>query len=50
MPATGRFERSGRAPAFGRLPRHDLREIMNTNLYGDRTGIVWRHLPHDLPN
>ncbi|MFE0063390.1 transposase, partial [Streptomyces sp. NPDC059003] len=36
-----RFERRGRAPDFGRPPRHDLREIMNAILYMDRTGCQW---------
>lgn len=27
----------------------DLREVMNAILYVNRTGIAWRHLPHDFP-
>ena len=33
----------------GRAPAHDLREIFNAILYVNRTGIVWRYLPHDFP-
>ncbi|KAB1949363.1 IS5 family transposase [Micromonospora sp. ALFpr18c] len=33
----------------GRTPTHDLREIFNAILYVNRTGIAWRHLPHDFP-
>lgn len=33
----------------GRTATHDLREILNAILYVNRTGIAWRHLPHDLP-
>lgn len=28
---------------------HDLREIVNANLYVNRTGIPWEYLPHDFP-
>ncbi|WP_433231960.1 IS5 family transposase [Actinomadura formosensis] len=34
---------------IGRPPEHDLRTIMDTILYVDRTGIPWRHPPHDHP-
>ncbi|MFE7301814.1 IS5 family transposase [Streptomyces sp. NPDC057579] len=27
----------------------DLREVLNTILYVNRTGIPWRYLPHDFP-
>ncbi len=27
----------------------DPREVMNAILYVNRTGIAWRHLPHDFP-
>jgi transposase len=33
----------------GRVPSHDLREIVNAILYVNRTGIAGRSLPHDLP-
>ncbi|WP_285691995.1 IS5 family transposase, partial [Actinoplanes sp. NBRC 103695] len=33
----------------GRVATHDMREIFNAILYVNRTGIAWRHLPHDLP-
>lgn len=45
-----RFERRGRALDFGRPPEHDLRDIMDAILYVDRTGVQWRHLPHDFPH
>ncbi|MFE9487340.1 IS5 family transposase [Streptomyces sp. NPDC006641] len=45
-----RFERRGRAPAFGRPPEHDLRDIMDAILHVDRTGVQWRYLPHDFPH
>ncbi|MGW2112632.1 IS5 family transposase [Streptomyces sp. NPDC001948] len=45
-----RFERRGRALAFGRPPEHDLRDIMDAILYVDRTGVQWRYLPHDFPH
>ncbi len=48
--AAWRFERRGRALAFGRLPEHDLRDIMDAILYVDRTGVQWRYLPHDFPH
>ncbi|MEU7584663.1 IS5 family transposase [Streptomyces sp. NPDC041068] len=44
-----RYERHGRALAFGRPAQHDLREIMNAILYVDRTGVQWAYLPHDFP-
>lgn len=47
--AAWRFERRGRALAFGRPPEHDLRDIMDAILYVDRTGVQWRYLPHDFP-
>ncbi|MFK3980563.1 IS5 family transposase [Micromonospora sp. NPDC050397] len=49
------------AGVSGRAPTHDLREIFNAILTGDRefdrafrfyvsrTGIDWRYLPHDFP-
>lgn len=49
MLSAWRFEGRGRAPDFGRPPRHDLREIMNAILYVDRTGCQWAYLPHDFP-
>ena len=49
VPTAWRLERRGRAPDFGRPPRHDLREIMNAILYVDRTGCQWAYLPHDFP-
>jgi len=33
----------------GRPRQVDLREVMNTPLYQDRTGCRWDMLPHDLP-
>ncbi|GAA2709691.1 hypothetical protein GCM10010429_24490 [Micromonospora olivasterospora] len=33
----------------GRAATRDLREILNAILYVNRTGIVWRYLPHDFP-
>ncbi|CAL9328724.1 IS5 family transposase ISSco3 [Streptomyces sp. enrichment culture] len=45
-----RFERRGRALDFGRLPEHDLRDIMDAILYVDRTGVQWRYLPRDFPH
>nr|WP_260860364.1 IS5 family transposase [Streptomyces cupreus] len=48
--AAWRHERRARALAIGRPPEHDLRQVMNAILYADRTGIPWRHLPHDFPN
>jgi transposase len=31
-------------------PAHtDLRGVVNTLLYINRTGISWRHMPHELP-
>ncbi|MBB5109657.1 transposase [Streptomyces spectabilis] len=47
--SAGRYERHGRALAFGRPAQHDLREIMNAILYVDRTGCQWAYLPHDFP-
>ncbi|MEU6395345.1 IS5 family transposase [Streptomyces sp. NPDC046939] len=44
-----RAERRSRALEFGRLPQHELREIMDAILYVDRTGGQWRYLPHDFP-
>ena len=44
-----RQERTARALAFGRPPEHDLRDLLNAILHVDRTGIPWRHLPHDHP-
>ncbi|WP_329449144.1 IS5 family transposase (plasmid) [Streptomyces sp. NBC_01426] len=32
-----------------RSPKHSLREIVNTILYVNRTGVQWDLLPHDLP-
>lgn len=48
--AAWRFERRGRALAFGRPPEHDLRDIKDAILYVDRTGVQWRYLPHDFPH
>jgi transposase len=48
--AAWRYERHGRALAFGRPAELDLREIMNAILYVDRTGVQWRYLPHDFPH
>jgi transposase len=48
--AAWRSERRGRALDFGRPPGHDLRDIMDAILYGDRTGVQWRYLPHDFPH
>ncbi|ESP99556.1 Transposase DDE domain protein [Streptomyces sp. ADI96-15] len=48
--AAWRFERRGKALAFGRPPEHDLRDIMDAILYVDRTGVQWRYLPHDFPH
>lgn len=33
----------------GHQGRYDLREIVNSILYQNRTGCQWSHLPHDLP-
>ncbi|CAM5710505.1 Transposase IS4-like domain-containing protein OS=Streptomyces griseorubiginosus OX=67304 GN=DWG14_00086 PE=4 SV=1 [Streptomyces griseorubiginosus] len=43
-----RNQRRARALDIGRLPEHDLRQIMNAIRYVDRTGIPWRYLPHDF--
>ncbi|MDH6225029.1 transposase [Streptomyces sp. MJP52] len=45
-----RLERRGRALNFGRPPEHNLRDIMDAILYVDRTGVLWRYLPHDFPH
>jgi transposase len=29
--------------------RYDLREILNSIFYQNRTGCQWAYLPHDLP-
>nr|WP_299488184.1 transposase [Acaryochloris sp. IP29b_bin.137] len=34
---------------FGRPRTVDLREILNTIFYMQRTGCQWEMLPHDLP-
>ncbi|MFH9826364.1 IS5 family transposase [Streptomyces bobili] len=47
--AAWRAERSRHALDIGRPPEHDLREILNAILYVDRTGVLWRYLPHDFP-
>jgi transposase len=44
-----RNQRRARAVDIGRPPAHDPRQIMNAILYVDRTGVPWRHLPHDFP-
>ncbi|MER6336670.1 IS5 family transposase [Streptomyces tendae] len=48
-PTAWRAERRGKGLDIGRQPEHDLRRIMDTILYVDRTGIPWRYLPHDFP-
>ena len=30
-------------------PEHTSREMLNAIRYRTRTGVAWRHLPHDLP-
>ncbi|MEU0382225.1 transposase [Streptomyces cyaneofuscatus] len=47
--AAWRFERRGRALAFGRPLEHDLRDIMDAILYVDRTGVQWRVPSARLP-
>lgn len=47
--AAWRAERSRHALAIGCPPEHDLGEILNAILYVDRTGVLWRYLPHDFP-
>ncbi len=44
-----RADRRGKGLGIGRPPEHDLRRIMEAVLYVDRTGILWRYLPHDFP-
>jgi hypothetical protein len=39
-------ERRRHALNIGRLPGHDLREIMNAILYVDRTGVQGRYPAH----
>ncbi|GGV48297.1 hypothetical protein GCM10010495_77620 [Kitasatospora herbaricolor] len=46
---TWRQARTARALAFGRPPEHELRDLPDAILYVDRTGILWRYLPHDYP-
>ncbi len=46
--SAGRAERRGKGLDIGRPREHDLRRIMEAVLYGDRTGIPWRYLPHDF--
>lgn len=38
-----------KASASGHEGEYDLREIVNTILYQNRTGCQWAYLPHDLP-
>ena len=45
-----RAERRGRGLDIGRPPDHDLRSLLDTILYVNRTGIPWRYLPHDYPH
>jgi transposase len=35
--------------ASGHQGRYDLREILNSIFYQNRTGCQWAYLPHDLP-
>ncbi|OON77956.1 transposase [Streptomyces tsukubensis] len=41
-----RAARTGPGAAAG---VHDLRDIVNAFLYGDRSGIAWEYPPHDFP-
>lgn len=45
-----RAERGGRGLDIGRPPDHDLRGILDTILFVNRTRIPWRYLPHDYPH
>jgi transposase len=45
-----RAERRGRGLDIGRPPDHDLRSLLDTILYVNRTGIPWRYLRHDYPH
>ncbi len=35
---------------IGTPPQHDLRDLLDAILYVARTGVPWRHLPHDYPH
>ncbi|PJN09458.1 hypothetical protein CG723_22035 [Streptomyces sp. CB01635] len=47
--AARRFELRGRALGFRRPPEHELGEIRDGILYGNRIGVQWRHPPHGFP-
>ncbi|MCY0923902.1 IS5 family transposase [Streptomyces sp. H27-G5] len=41
--------KAGHRSATGHQGKYEMREIVNTILYQNRTGCQWQYLPHDLP-